>query len=84
MALGENIKSRREELKLSQEYIAEQLGVSRQAISKWETGQSEPTASNLIQLAEILELNLSELVDPQKNNEEPSTSENERLPPYPN
>ena len=78
MALGENIKSRREELKLSQEYIAEQLGVSRQAISKWETGQSEPTASNLIQLAEILELNLSELVDPQKNNEEPSTSENER------
>ena len=31
MALGENIKSRREELKLSQEYIAEQLGVSRQA-----------------------------------------------------
>ena len=69
MALGENIKSRREELKLSQEYIAEQLGVSRQAISKWETGQSEPTASNLIQLAEILELNLSELFDPQKNNE---------------
>ena len=79
MALGENIKSRREELKLSQEYIAEQLGVSRQAISKWETGQSEPTASNLIQLAEILELNLSELVDPQKNNEEPSTSEKSQL-----
>jgi transcriptional regulator with XRE-family HTH domain len=84
MALGENIKSRREELKLSQEYIAEQLGVSRQAISKWETGQSEPTASNLIQLAEILELNLSELVDPQKNNEEPSTSENERHKKEPN
>ena len=41
MALGENIKSRREALKLSQEYIAEQLGVSRQAVSKWETGQSE-------------------------------------------
>ena len=40
MALGENIKSRREELKLSQEYIAEQLGVSRQAVSKWETGGS--------------------------------------------
>ena len=84
MALGENIKSRREELKLSQEYIAEQLGVSRQAISKWETGQSEPTASNLIQLAEILELNLSELVDPQKNNKEPSTSENERHKKEPN
>lgn len=62
MTLGENIKKRREELKLSQEYVAEQLGVSRQAVSKWETGQSEPTASNLIQLAEIFKVNLSELV----------------------
>lgn len=84
MALGENIKRRREELKLSQEYIAEQLGVSRQAISKWETGQSEPTVSNLIQLAEVLELNLSELVDPQKNNEKPLTSENEQHKKAPN
>lgn len=40
MTLGENIKKRREELKLSQEYVAEQLGVSRQAVSKWETGVS--------------------------------------------
>ena len=84
MALGENIKSRRKELKLSQEYIAEQLGVSRQAISKWETGQSEPTAGNLIQLAEVLELNLSELVDPQMNNKESSTSENEQHKKEPN
>ena len=66
MTLGENIKNRREELKLSQEYVAEQLGVSRQAVSKWETGQSEPTASNLIQLAEVFDINLSELVDPHK------------------
>lgn len=66
MSLSENIKNRREELKLSQEYVAEQLGLSRQAVSKWETGQSEPTASNLIQLAEVFEISLSELVDPQK------------------
>lgn len=51
MALGENIRKRREELRLSQGYVAEQLGVSRQAVSKWETGQSEPTAGNLVQLA---------------------------------
>ena len=75
MNLGENIKSRRESLKLSQEYVAEQLGVSRQAVSKWETGQSEPTAGNLIQLAEVFEISLSELVDPHKNAEEQSTSE---------
>lgn len=70
MSLGENIKSRREQLKLSQEYVAEQLGVSRQAVSKWETGQSEPATNNLIQLAKTLEISLVELVDPQKNDEE--------------
>ena len=37
MSLGENIKNKRQELKLSQEYLADQLGVSRQAVSKWET-----------------------------------------------
>ncbi|MBO5283092.1 MAG: helix-turn-helix transcriptional regulator, partial [Lachnospiraceae bacterium] len=36
MSLGQSIAARRKELKLSQEYIAEQLGVSRQAVSKWE------------------------------------------------
>ena len=61
MSLGNNIKKRREELKLSQEYVAEQLGVSRQAVSKWETGQSEPNAGNLAMLAELLETTLSEL-----------------------
>lgn len=84
MNLGENIKRRREKLKLSQEYVAEQLGVSRQAISKWETGQSEPTANNLIQLAEVFEISLSELVDPHKNDEEQSTSEKKRHGKKPN
>ena len=64
MELGEAIRRRREELRLSQEYVAERLGVSRQAVSKWETGQSEPTAGNLVQLAEVLEIGLSQLVDP--------------------
>lgn len=75
MTLGENIRKRREELKLSQEYVAEQVGVSRQAVSKWETGQSEPTASNLIQLADALEISLSELVDSHKKDKEPSIVE---------
>lgn len=66
MSLGENMKKRREALKLSQEYVAAQLGVSRQAVSKWETGQSEPTASNLIRLAQVLETTLTELVEPHK------------------
>ena len=53
MALGENIRKRREELRLSQGYVAEQLGVSRQAVSKWETGQSEPGKSPILSCGPI-------------------------------
>lgn len=67
MSLQENIKARRQELKLSQDYIADQLGVSRQAVSKWETGKSMPSAQNLADLAAILEISLSELVGSQPN-----------------
>lgn len=84
MTLGESIKKRREELKLSQECVADRLGVSRQAVSKWETGQSEPTASNLIQLAEILEISLSELVDPHEKDAEQSIFEEKQDGKKPN
>ncbi|MBQ8559350.1 MAG: helix-turn-helix transcriptional regulator [Tyzzerella sp.] len=63
MKLGENIREKRKELKLSQEYIAEQLGVSRQAVSKWETGQTDPTAKNLVELAQLFGITVSELVE---------------------
>lgn len=42
MKLSDNIKFIRKENNLSQEQLAEQLGVSRQAVSKWESGQSYP------------------------------------------
>ena len=84
MTLGESIKKRREELKLSQECVADRLGVSRQAVSKWETGQSEPTASNLIQLAEILEISLSELVAPHEKDAEQSIFEEKQDGKKPN
>ncbi len=61
MALHENIRARRTQLKLSQEYVAEKLGVSRQAVAKWEAGKSEPTAANLARLAALFEMNVSEL-----------------------
>ena len=60
-ALHENIRARRTQLKLSQEYVAEKLGVSRQAVAKWEAGKSEPTAANLARLAALFEMNVSEL-----------------------
>lgn len=75
MSLAENIRARRQELKLSQVYVADRLGVSRQAVSKWESGQSEPTASNLVDLAELLETSVSDLVRAQ-----PSPAAEEKKP----
>lgn len=54
MTLGERIAKLRNECGYSQEYIAEQLEVSRQAVSKWEKGLSSPDTENLIKLAEVL------------------------------
>ena len=54
MTIGERIAKCRKEKNLSQEYLAEQLEVSRQAVSKWETGLSEPDTGNLIRLGQIL------------------------------
>jgi len=51
MTIGNRIKALRTEKKLSQEYLAEKLGVSRQAVSKWESGASSPSTDNLIALA---------------------------------
>lgn len=81
MSLSENIKNKRKELKLSQEYIADQLGVSRQAVSKWETGQSEPTASNLTELAALFGISLSELVEPATYANEQASNKNSKKKP---
>ena len=53
MTLGERIKERRQNAKLSQEKVAELVGVSRQAVTKWETNQTAPNTENLFKLAEI-------------------------------
>ena len=52
-ALGEILKEHRVRCKMTQEFVAERLGVSRQAVSKWESGVSDPSMSNLIALAKL-------------------------------
>ena len=56
--LGNRIKNLRNERHLSQEYVAEQIGVSRQSVSKWESGVSRPSTGNLICLAELFDVSL--------------------------
>lgn len=52
-SLGEALKENRVRCQMTQEFVAETLGVSRQSVSKWETGSSDPNTSNLIALAKL-------------------------------
>ena len=63
MTLGEKIKEQRNKCGFSQEKIAELVGVSRQAATKWESEQSIPCMENLIALAEIFGISLAELTN---------------------
>ena len=61
-SLGEVLKRRRTECKMTQEFVAEALGVSRQAVSKWESGASDPSPANLIALAKLFGTTPEELL----------------------
>lgn len=60
--LGETIKEHRTKCNMTQEFVAERLGVSRQAVSKWESGITEPSTSNLLALAKLFEVSAEELL----------------------
>lgn len=55
MTFGEKFKSKRKRAGLSQEQIADKIGVSRAAIAKWETDRGMPDIDNLIRISEIFE-----------------------------
>jgi transcriptional regulator with XRE-family HTH domain len=61
--LSENLKKIRKDNNLSQEQLAEELGVSRQAISKWESGAAYPEMDKIIQLCNKFELNIDDLLN---------------------
>ena len=60
--LGETLKELRTSKNMTQEFVAESLGVSRQAVSKWENGTSEPSTSNLIAIAKLYDTAPEELL----------------------
>ncbi len=66
-SLGEVLKKYRTDNKMTQEFVAESLGVSRQAVSKWEQGISEPSTSNMITLAKLYGITPEELLKNVKN-----------------
>lgn len=68
--LGNRLAELRKKHGLSQEELADQLGVSRQAVSKWERGEASPDTDNLIELARIYGISLDELLGLKKEEEE--------------
>lgn len=63
MTLGEKIAYYRKEMAISQEALGEKLGVSRQAVYKWEADLSLPDTHNLIELSRIFGVDLNILVN---------------------
>ena len=60
--LGEALKEQRLRCQMTQEFVAETIGVSRQAVSKWENGTSEPSTTNLCALAKLYDVPAEELL----------------------
>lgn len=61
-SLGEVIKRYRTQRKMMQEFVAESLGVSRQAVSRWESGASDPSTTNLMALAKLFGVTAEEIL----------------------
>ena len=61
-SLGEVLKDHRTRCSMTQEFVAESLNVSRQAVSKWENGTADPSTSNLLKLAKLYGVTAEELI----------------------
>ena len=69
MTFSEKILSCRKKAGLSQEALAERLGVSRQAISRWEMGNTIPDAENLLQLSQLFGVSVDYLLHDEQGQE---------------
>lgn len=63
MKFGDNLKKLRKSKKLSQEDLAERMNVSRQSVSKWETGDAYPEMNNILELCKIFHCHINDLVN---------------------
>lgn len=76
-SLGDALKKHRIDCKMTQEFVAEALGVSRQAVSKWETGTSDPSTTNLLALAKLYGVTVEEILKEIKNKRRSEVNKNE-------
>ena len=64
--IGKFIASCRKEVGMTQAVLAEKLGISDRAVSKWETGKSMPDSGIMLELCELLNINVNELLSGEK------------------
>ena len=62
MKFGDNLNLIRKNKKMSQEQLAEKMNVSRQSVSKWETGEAYPEMNNILELCKIFNCKINDLV----------------------
>lgn len=77
--LADRLVELRKENKLSQEALAEKLGLSRQAISKWERAEASPDTDNLIALATLYSISLDDLLGNEPTKEEKEKPAKEKI-----
>lgn len=63
MKFGENLREIRKAKKMTQEQLAEKVGVSRQSVSKWENGEAYPEMNNILTLCDIFQCKINTLVN---------------------
>lgn len=83
MTTGQKIQTLRKQRGLTQEQLAQRLGVSRQAVSRWELDESLPETANLLPLGEVLGVSLDILLDPARGLEGPVPKEEPSAPAEP-
>ena len=72
MGFGEKLKSIRKQAGMSQEQLAEKLGVSRQAVTKWETDAGIPDIENLMAVSALFGISIDELLSNEKGTKKPA------------
>ena len=75
IAIGRYIARKRKEQNLTQEQLSEQLGVSNKTISKWEKNYSVPDAEVFVKLADVLEVQTSQLLEVKVGSDVQTTEE---------
>ena len=66
MEIGKRIKDARQKNNITQESLAEQLGISRQTVSSWETGKSYPDIVSVIKMSDIFNISLDKMLKEDK------------------